>query len=137
MKNHGRITQLVEFRSHKPRVTGSSPVAPTTTEKWKSVEGSDYEVSSIGRVRSLKSQFYGRVLKPRQNSRGYLYVNLCHDGKYKSKSVHVLVARAFLRGVSKDGVNHKDGNKLNNCAYNLEWATHAENVRHAENRSWR
>ena len=54
------------------------------------------------------------------------------DGKTTHKLIHRLVAYAFLGdpGPGYD-VNHKDGNKRNNIADNLEWCTRKENVRHA------
>ena len=46
--------------------------------------------------------------------------------------IHRLVAQHFCEGYQKDlVVNHKDGNKLNNCANNLEWVTRSENDLHA------
>lgn len=51
-----------------------------------------------------------------------------------SKTVHRMVASAFVPNDSSDindVVNHKDGNKMNNHASNLEWTTHAENTNHA------
>ena len=48
------------------------------------------------------------------------------------KSVHRIVAEVFVPnpyGYSE--VNHKDGNKKNNCATNLEWVTHKRNIEHA------
>lgn len=46
--------------------------------------------------------------------------------------VHVLVAESFI-GPKPPGidVNHKDGNKQNNCLSNLEYLTRSENHRHA------
>lgn len=63
---------------------------------------------------------------------GYVYVKLHKNGKTKSFLVHRLVAQHFLMlPERKYEVNHKDGNKQNNRAGNLEWCNHRENVRHA------
>lgn len=55
------------------------------------------------------------------------------DGSKKRCYAHRLVAIAFLTPPSKNHteVNHKDGNKLNNCIDNLEWVTPSENQKHA------
>lgn len=89
----------------------------------------NYLISNLGNVYSLKTN---RVLKPSKNPRGYLIVNIRVDGKIKGVAVHTLVARAFCKGY-KDGlqVNHKDGNKINNTADNLEWVTPSQNVIHS------
>ena len=59
---------------------------------------------------------------------GYLVVGLCS----KQYRVHRLVAQAFIDNPeNKPQVNHKDGNKLNNCVDNLEWVTSRENIIHA------
>lgn len=57
---------------------------------------------------------------------GYYVVNVGGKRRY----VHRLVAQTFLDNIGKDVVNHKDGNKLNNCYWNLEWCTLAENNQH-------
>lgn len=63
------------------------------------------------------------------------YTEVClldgaHNRKYAL--VHRLVAVAFCHKENEDDeVNHKDGNKANNAASNLEWVTHADNLRHA------
>jgi len=59
---------------------------------------------------------------------GYFRVNVDGCPTY----VHRIVAECFVpRPPGATEVNHKDGNKLNNRASNLEWVTHLENVRHA------
>ena len=46
--------------------------------------------------------------------------------------IHRLVAEAFISNPEdKREVNHKDGNRLNNCADNLEWVTRSENQIHS------
>jgi hypothetical protein len=99
-------------------------------EVWKDIEGYKiYEVSSFGNVRNKNT---GRILKA-CNKSGYFSVGLSNI-KTKSFEVHRLVAKAFIPNLeNKPEVNHKDGDKLNNNYWNLEWATHSENMTHARN----
>ena len=93
-------------------------------EEWRAVLGFEgrYEVSNQGRVRGLLSNYNGRektVIKSRilkfGENRGYCRVVLLDDeGKRYSKSVHRLVAFAFLGDCTDLEINHKDGNKKNN-----------------------
>lgn len=101
-------------------------------ELWRNIDGYKgmYQISSIGRVRSYKYK-NPRILKPRKNNNGYLYINLSIDGKYKSFTIHRLVAIYFL-GKSNLTVNHKNCNKLNNCVENLEWISQQKNTDHAK-----
>lgn len=114
-------------------------------ELWKEVSGYDsYEVSSLGRVRSLDSeivvsrghQIYkrtcrGRMLKLDKDKHGYLRATFSKNGKMKHFLVHRLVANAFLEAhQGKECINHKDGNKENNIPSNLEWVTPSENNGH-------
>lgn len=106
------------------------------TEEWRDVSGYDapYQVSSLGRVKSLprKKGTKGKVLSPGMNTSGYEVINLLQDGRYRTRTVHRLVAIAFIANPeNKRCVNHKDGDKTNNSIDNLEWATHKENTRHA------
>ena len=74
----------------------------------------------------------GRVLKPCKDNHGYLMVVIHNNGKRKTFKVHRLVAEHFIDNPdNKRCVNHKDGNKLNNDAPNLEWVTDSENMQHA------
>lgn len=92
-------------------------------EEWRDVNGyaGVYQVSNLGRVRSFKSGKW-KLLKSRLTPRGYYIVTLYKDGKSTSKWVHRLVAQAFIENPENlPQVNHKDENKLNNEASNLEW----------------
>ena len=95
------------------------------------VEGfDDYFVSRDGRVWSTKGK--GRWLKSAPDGSGYLKVVLCRDGKTFNKKIHRLVAEAFVPNddpVYKDTVDHKDNDKTNNCAANLQWLSHTDNIR--------
>lgn len=100
-------------------------------EIWKKVNGfEEYEISSFGRVKSLK---YGKekILKATVDGRGYFQVSLHKNGVGKNSKVHILVAIAFLNHV-QDGqtqVDHiKEGDKLNNNVDNLQLLTGRENV---------
>lgn len=87
-----------------------------------------YEVSNYGEVRKVD----GTMMNGNINSYGYRVVSLTKNGKKKDKKVHRLVAFAFVQTIDgKDYVNHKDGDKLNNYAGNLEWVTRGENNSHA------
>lgn len=119
-------------------------------EIWKSIEGHDnYQVSSYGRVKRVDmirkkiykgkyngkvvSQFYPEIMiNTSLNNHGYKRMCFNCDGKQKTIEIHRLVAFAFVDGY-REGytVNHKDGNRLNNDASNLEWCTIKENLQHA------
>ena len=101
-------------------------------EIFKTVQGYDglYEVSNYGNVKSLK---FGKekILKPRDNNRGYLCVRLYKDGKWKDNKVHRLVVSVFVPNPDNlPEVNHKDEDKTNNNVDNLEWCTHEYNINH-------
>lgn len=103
-------------------------------EQWREF-APNYEVSDAGRVRRSadgRKTFCGRIMKLQQQRVGYLSVNPTVDGKNVQFYVHDAVALAFI-GPKPAGasVNHIDGDKMNNTASNLEYVSHAENMRHA------
>jgi len=111
-------------------------------EIWKDIPEYEglYQVSNMGRVKGVyrrvrtKNNGY-RIQKEiiyniRANKTGYLRARLCNNGVNKKFCVHRLVMLAF-HGPSDLEVNHIDGNKKNNCEWNLEYCTDKENKRHA------
>lgn len=103
-------------------------------EMWESVNGYEglYEVSNLGRVRSLKRATTNGIVLKQMMRYGYMHVCLSKEGKPSTKRVHRLVAEAFIANpMDKPVVNHIDGNKANNAASNLEWATNSENELHS------
>lgn len=96
----------------------------------KIIEGfSNYAVTDDGRVINRTT---GKEIKQQTKNSGYKEVCIYSDDGAAYFLVHRLVAKAFCKGY-QDGleVNHKDGDKGNNAATNLEWVTHEENLRHA------
>ena len=98
-------------------------------KEWKTIKGFEqYMVSNDGEVKSQNNI----IMKPFVCGRGYLQVHLFVDGRRTKRYVHRLVAEAFCKKEpSANEVNHKDGNKQNNHADNLEWCTRSENLIHS------
>lgn len=102
-------------------------------EIWKEIK--DYEglywVSNLGRVKSST-----KILKNRLSKRGYYIVTLYKNAKGVTKTVHRLVAKAFIPNPDDlPQINHKDENKLNNNVDNLEWCTAKYNCNYGSHNS--
>lgn len=114
-------------------------------ENWKPIKGYEgiYEVSDLGRIRSLPrtrsfidrrgndtvARVDGRILRPQKCSNGYMRLILSKDGVHEQVLIHRIVASAFCeRPAGKNEVNHKDENKANNIASNLEWCDRKYNT---------
>lgn len=108
-------------------------------ETWKDIEGYEgmYQVSDAGRVRSLdryvnhvtgKRITRGKIMRPHAMPNGYFTIGLSIGRRRRDYYIHRLVASAFIE--NKDGlpqVNHKDEDKSNNAACNLEWCDQSYN----------
>lgn len=103
-------------------------------EIWKTIVGyENYQVSNLGRVRSLRHNnvYYLNPMRRGYEGQKYECVRLFNECGYKKFSVHRLVASYFIPNPNNYPIiNHKDENKLNNCADNLEWCTYEYNMRY-------
>mgnify|MGYP001057001587 CR=1 FL=1 len=92
----------------------------------KTIEGyENYKISSKGRVYSKHKK---RVMKNQIHKLGYHQILLSKNGKKKIFLVHRLVGLHFIPNPeNKPQIDHKDGNKINNCICNLRWSTRSEN----------
>lgn len=90
-----------------------------------------YKVFEDGKIVSY-ARHNSRELEGKITNSGYRMIILyTPDGKKIYKNVHRLVAEAFCPNPDNlPEVNHKDGNKLNNSADNLEWVSTRENLLH-------
>lgn len=106
-------------------------------EEWNPTVEFDgwYDVSNLGRMRRARPgihTFDGKILKPTINPGGYEIIGLSINSKRYYRSVHSLVATAFIGPYPKGmEINHIDGVKTNNHADNLEYVTRSENQLHA------
>jgi len=120
--------------------------------EWKDIKGYEgiYQAHPSGKLRSLdryrtmtgrnkvKSFTYDRFLKGKVlvggiDKDGYR-IGVFHDslGNRKTLKFHRLIAQTFIENKHNlPEVNHKDGNKTNNNANNLEWTSTSSNVQHA------
>ena len=104
-------------------------------EVWKDIKGFEgkYQISNLGRVKSLQRNGRPERILRLNLIKGYAYTTLSNGSRDKKKlKVHRLVAEAFIPNPhNKPEVNHIDGDKRNCKVENLEWVTHQENCKHA------
>lgn len=109
---------------------------PLLGEQWMPVTNYEglYEVSNFGRIKSLPRKGSPRttIMQTCLDSNGYEQTAITKNKKSTSFKIHKLVAIAFIeKTLTGYEINHKDGNRLNNNASNLEWCTRSENVKHS------
>jgi len=108
-------------------------------EIFKDIKGYEglYQISNYGNVKSFVRSD-GRILKPGLGGVGYLTVALCNGDKKKSRTVHQLVAEAFLNHEPcgyKLVVDHIDNDPLNNNINNLQLVSQRQNTSKKKNTS--
>lgn len=104
---------------------------------FRAVPGIPYfAVSEQGEVYSLRMNKLATISKQKT---GYRTVAIHDKGRTKTYYVHRLVAMAFIPVpeevmaiTSNPEVNHRDGDKGNNCKDNLEWVTSKRNIEHVK-----
>lgn len=91
-------------------------------EEWREAPGFDrYMISNTGLVKAVKTE---RILRPSKNQLGHLKVNLMCDGAIFTRTIHHLVAKAFLPEPTREdfiSLIHLNGDKSDCCAPNLLW----------------
>lgn len=103
------------------------------SEMWKDIDGYEglYQISNTGLVKSLhyRGGRTPKLLVPKENNSGRLWVELFNNGKKRCALIHRLVGEAFIPNPNKyEEINHKDENPKNNDASNLEWCDRQYNV---------
>jgi hypothetical protein len=98
-------------------------------ELWSEIIEDNYLVSSLGKVYSITKD---KLMKTRFDKQGYEVLVLHTKNGAVNRSVHRLVAKAFIPNpCNLPMVNHIDGDKTNNMVCNLEWSTSSRNNQHA------
>lgn len=137
VKNNNNITNLEWATSseqilhaHQDKYSdlySSTSYVPTPTgdEEWRTTDYKNYIVSSNG---AIKNSINGKIMCLTRDGRGYCYITVYQ----KTKTIHRIVAKAFLANYTDDCViNHKDGCTSNNNVTNLECVTQSVNILHA------
>lgn len=95
-------------------------------EEWKAIDGYQYEVSDMGRVRKMNSN---KCLKGSITRDGYRVMTLTNEMGQRRFQLHRLVAEAFIPNPEKKPqVDHINCQKLDNSVHNLRWCTPKENA---------
>lgn len=137
------VTELIVFNTKQIEKNDS-----LIEEEWEIIkyngEETNYEISNYGQVyNTLSGKYLTPIQKHQKNRKSfYLYNHISTKFGVKYLPIHRLVAIAFIPipkkykdlGLTYSDleVNHIDGNRWHNVVNNLEWATHDDNMKHAE-----
>ena len=138
VSSHGRIKSIRPMNMSQ-RTLSKKQIAEIFCLSFQGLSGrkiaprfniSQTVVSKILRGVAYKEQT--KILAPALRRDGYLFVTLAVSNTHWHKTLHSMVAGAFI-GPRPSGaqVNHKDGNKQNNSLVNLEYVSAKENAQHA------
>lgn len=108
--------------------------------EWRDIPGYDgeYQASDTGLIRSYKNGHYHQMALKLNKKQGYYYVILYMRNKAATRTVHRLVASAFIPNPDNlPQVNHIDEDKTNNNVANLEWCTAKHNNEHSKHRRYK
>lgn len=101
-------------------------MAETILKKMVTINGAEYTITSDGKVYGKE----GKEISVRPNTSGYASFTAGRKGKRTRKEVHRLVAVLVVDNPNHyDEVDHKDSDRMNPRADNLEWVTRVENIR--------
>lgn len=142
-REDGGVFTSTKARVQAGKATGKSSGLIATDKylvpgnRWIGGFEGQYSVSPEGDIYSYKTlpPVKMKATAPFNHARqSYMYplVNLSSNGVFMTKTIHRLVAEAFIqKEEGKEYVNHIDGDKSNNRVENLEWCTASENTKHA------
>lgn len=111
-------------------------------EIWRDIKDYEglYQVSNLGRIKSLEKwvklnryikHYPEQIMKQQMGTNGYLMIVLSKNKKKHPRMTHRLVAEAFIPNPHNlSQVNHKDEDKTNNRADNLEWCDRKYNCQY-------
>ena len=120
---------------------GFKTISNLRGEKWKDVDGYEgvYQVSNKGRLKHiLVKDRCEKLVRLYKEKTGYIRITLSHKNKRKKISMHREVAKLFIPNPNNlETVNHKDYNRTNNDADNLEWMTVEVNLRYSIDRHYK
>ena len=100
---------------------------------WRVIEEfPDYIINEFGDIFKIHGRKSYRIMKPKEDKDGYLYIGLRNKNGRFFRRIHQLVAKAFIPNPNNENiVNHMDGNKQNNHFTNLEWCNVSYNTKYS------